>query len=347
MDASLPHVRRWGKGNRVSRLAEKSSQERGEFIQEAAARLGAMPVIVEKDYWVCWLLGVIFRDPRWEPHLVFKGGTSLSKVFKAIRRFSEDIDLSVSPAFLGYPEADLDEAPSKSMRSKRFKQLQTACAEKVSGSFQGEMEATIRQLLGSPGRGKTWFRYEVDARTDSPVLWFDYESTLPPVGGYIVPAVKLEFGSLTDQRPNGTHAIQPMMAEELPGLETEVDDVVAMEVERTFWEKATILHAEYHRPFEPGPRPERGLDSSPSSWSERPPFGGRAIVLNSRSGGTERFLGRRLLTERQWVVTGVTTHRPRRAVWHRFGSSTMLSRLMDADERTIPMLPSDDRVAAR
>jgi hypothetical protein len=229
-------------------LAERTLAERSVFIQEAAARLGVLPVIVEKDYWVCWLLGKIFADPRWEPHLVFKGGTSLSKVFNAIRRFSEDIDLSVSPVLLGHPETEFDDAPSKSMRQKRFKQLQTACADMVAGRLRGDLEAIARKHLGQPGNRGDWFRYEVDPRTDSPVLWFDYESTLPAAGGYIVPAVKLEFGSLTDQRPVGRHTVTPMVAEALPQLDEERDEVVAMEVERTFWEKATILHAEYHRP---------------------------------------------------------------------------------------------------
>jgi hypothetical protein len=232
----------------VSRLAQQSREERGAFIQEAAARLGTLPVIVEKDYWVCWLLGVIFGDPRWAPHLVFKGGTSLSKVFNVIQRFSEDIDLSVSPAFLGHDESELDEAPSKTMRGKRFKQLQTTCADVVSGTLQSELENLLSQSLEHPSHVKTWFRYEVDPRTDSPVLWLDYESTLPSAHGYIIPAVKLEFGSLTDQRPIGQHLIRPMLANVLPGLEAERNTVVAMEVERTFWEKATILHAEYHRP---------------------------------------------------------------------------------------------------
>jgi hypothetical protein len=229
-------------------LAERTQEERGVFIQEAAGRLGISPVIIEKDYWVCWLLGKIFADPRWEPHLVFKGGTSLSKVFKAIQRFSEDIDLSVSPVLLGHPEIELDEAPSKSMRQKRFKHLQTTCAEMVANRLCADLETVARNHLGQRSDRGDWFHYEVDPRTDSPVLWFDYDSTLPAAGGYIVPAVKLEFGSLTDQRPVGRHTITPMVAEALPELEEERDEVVAMEVERTFWEKATILHAEYHRP---------------------------------------------------------------------------------------------------
>ncbi len=279
----------------MSRLAERSREERIVFIQEAAARLGALPVIVEKDYWVCWLLGKIFADPSWEPHLVFKGGTSLSKVFRAIQRFSEDIDLSVSPALLGRPEVELDEAPSKSMRQKRFRQLQTACAEMVANRLRGDLEAIARNHLGQRSDGKDWFRYEVDARTDSPVLWFDYDSALPAEGGYIIPAVKVEFGSLTDQRPVGRHTITPMLAEVLPGMEDERDEVVAMEVERTFWEKATILHAEYHRPTgQPfGERFSRHYSDLAVLW--RQPAGaaalGRLDLLERVSLFKSRFFG--------------------------------------------------------
>ncbi len=262
----------------MSRLAERTRKERSVFIQEAAARFGVLPVIVEKDYWVCWLLGKIFADPRWEPHLVFKGGTSLSKVFNAIQRFSEDIDLSVSPVLLGHPEIEIDEAPSKSMRQKRFKQLQVACAEIVANRLRGDLEMVARNHLGQRSNGGDWFRYEVDSRTDSPVLWFDYESTLPTAGGYIVPAVKLEFGSLTDQRPVGRHTITPMVAEALPELDEERDEVVAMEVERTFWEKATILHAEYHRPaIQPlGDRFSRHYSDLAALW--RQPAGAAALA---------------------------------------------------------------------
>jgi predicted nucleotidyltransferase component of viral defense system len=124
----------------MSRLAERTRNERSVYIEEAAARLGILPVIIEKDYWVCWLLGIIFADSRWEQHLVFKGGTSLSKAFNAIRRFSEDIDLSVLPALLGQPEVELDDAPSKSMRGKRFKQLQAACEEMIAERLRTDLE---------------------------------------------------------------------------------------------------------------------------------------------------------------------------------------------------------------
>lgn len=262
----------------MSRLAEWNRDERGVFIQEAAARLGVLPVIVEKDYWVCWLLGKIFEDPHWEQHLVFKGGTSLSKVFNAIQRFSEDIDLSVSPVLLGHSEIELDGAPSKSMRQRLFKQLQSECAEIVASRLQDDLETIVRNYLGHRSDGATWFRYEPDFRTNSPVLWFDYDSTLPAAGGYIIPAVKLEFGSLTDQRPVGRHPIKSMLAMAISELDEGLDEVVAMEVERTFWEKATILHAEFHRPSgQPiGDRFSRHYSDLAELW--RQPAGAAALA---------------------------------------------------------------------
>ena len=76
------------------------SDERRLYIEEAAGRRGLSPVILEKDFWVCWLLSVLF-EATFSDAIVFKGGTSLSKVFGVIDRFSEDIDLSLAPDFLG------------------------------------------------------------------------------------------------------------------------------------------------------------------------------------------------------------------------------------------------------
>ena len=93
----------------MNRFAQTPPEERAVFIKEAAARLGVHPVIVEKDFWVTWTLARLFEEPSYRPALVFKGGTSLSKVFGVINRFSEDIDLSISPVLLGHNEAFLDE----------------------------------------------------------------------------------------------------------------------------------------------------------------------------------------------------------------------------------------------
>jgi hypothetical protein len=89
----------------------------------------------------------------------------------------------------------------------------------------------------------------IEAQTHSPVLIFRYPTIEPERPGYVHPQVRLELGSLTDQRPVGDHTITPWVAEDFPALFTSPScSVVALEVERTFWEKATILHTEYYRP---------------------------------------------------------------------------------------------------
>ena len=229
-------------------LALLPAEERALYWRTYSERKGVPNFIVEKDFWVYWLLGRIFATPRLGADCVFKGGTSLSKVFGVINRFSEDIDLGLSPASLGWKEADLDDAPSTKQRQKRAKQLEADCADAVNSRFLPELETVVSSLLGPRSEGGHWLNFELDAVSHSPVILFPYPQAVPP-GSYIAPAVKIEFGSLTDQRPIGTHLITPLIAE--LGLEAFADlraEVVALEIERTFWEKATILHAEYHRP---------------------------------------------------------------------------------------------------
>ena len=86
------------------RFLELPADDRRLYIEQAAIRRNVSPVLLEKDFWVCWLLGILFES-EFAGSLVFKGGTSLSKVFGVVERFSEDIDLSLSPAFLNLPEA--------------------------------------------------------------------------------------------------------------------------------------------------------------------------------------------------------------------------------------------------
>ncbi len=227
--------------------------ERALIVNEAAGRLGLVPLIVEKDFWVCWTLARIFEVEALAPHVVFKGGTSLSKVFGAIERFSEDIDLAVSPQALGFEAAELDEAPSASQRRRRVQALEAECERCVSARFQPALEAAIATKLGVPLRAGNWLRFEIDALAGTPNLLFTYPSALAQAGGYIAKQVKLEFGALTDQQPTGSHSITALLAQ-TPGVDlaSAYDDlratVVALEITRTFWEKATILHAEHHRP---------------------------------------------------------------------------------------------------
>jgi hypothetical protein len=229
-------------------FARRPSEDLQRIFREAGEQRAIGAHIIEKDFWVCWLLRLIFDDVELGGHLVFKGGTSLAKVFGVIQRFSEDIDLSVDPDWLGFGgDVGVEAASSRSRFEKRAKELEAACVAAVRDRFLPALNRHIAANL--PGQTKAVLTFEVDESAHSPVLLFAY----PRAGrtGSLRPQVKLEFGSLYDQRPMGTHAIKPLAAEVFPALFHEPTcPVVALEAERTFWEKATILHAEYHRPAE-------------------------------------------------------------------------------------------------
>lgn len=230
------------------KLFARPAEERAAIIRETAARRGLLPVMVEKDFWVSWMLAVLFAHREFGDQLVFKGGTSLSKVFGVIKRFSEDIDLSVSPEFLGVSEGSVEQANSRTKRTQRMKELEAACIECVRERFLPELERIASESLSGGRSGGAWIEFQVDNNTRSPVLLFHYPSNEPTGFAYLTRFVKIEFGSLTDQRPVGTHAVRPWAVDEFPRhFEDFQCEVVALEVERTFWEKATILHAEYHR----------------------------------------------------------------------------------------------------
>lgn len=111
------------------------------------------------------------------------------------------------------------------------------------------LEASALGVLGKHEQAR--FEFLKDPQTKSSVILSRYPSSLPTGLSYIKRSVKLEFGSLTDQKPTGRYPIRPWIAEVFPAAFPDWQcEVIALEIKRTFWEKATILHAEYHRPLD-------------------------------------------------------------------------------------------------
>ena len=105
-----------------------SNDERRAYLETAAEKLGLAPELVEKDFWVCWILRRLFLLKDIGAHLTFKGGTSLSKVYKTIRRFSEDVDVSIERSYLGFGDKMEPEAgKSNKEKMRRIEELQQAC----------------------------------------------------------------------------------------------------------------------------------------------------------------------------------------------------------------------------
>jgi hypothetical protein len=243
--------------NPAAKFLAFAPERRNTVIEQAAIQRSISPVVMEKDFWVCWLLGVLYAEPELAPHMVFKGGTSLSKAFGVIDRFSEDIDLSVAPAFVGADAEAFEKLTSRGKRDAAAAQMQVLCVEKTRSVIGPVLEAAIVAAIGQRANGETWLSFEEDQDAELPVLRFHYPTQQTDGFAYLPRNVKLELGSLTDQQPIGQYDIRPWVADVFPAV---FDDwqckVTVLELERTFWEKATILHAEYHRPADQ-PMPDR------------------------------------------------------------------------------------------
>jgi len=109
----------------VNSFLSLTSDERAVYFSEAAERGGDFSAIIyEKDYWVCWTLKKLFELPGLKEHLTFKGGTSLSKVYNVIKRFSEDVDVSIHRSYFGFhDDKDPENAKSNKERSKWLDEL--------------------------------------------------------------------------------------------------------------------------------------------------------------------------------------------------------------------------------
>ncbi|MBO6853785.1 MAG: nucleotidyl transferase AbiEii/AbiGii toxin family protein [Marivivens sp.] len=227
----------------MDQFANDTPEQRDEAFQEAAARLGMSKAIIEKDFWVCWSLKQLFALPSFGDHMIFKGGTSLSKAYDVIHRFSEDVDLSLDRAQLGF-EGDRDpENPDLSGKKQKqlLQELQDAAEAEVSGPLLAEIQAAFDAGLDQG------FSLTVDPG-DAQTLLFAYPSLSDASGGYVKPIVRFEFGARGVHLPAEVREISPYVHQAFPDLLGSGGvDVKVLGVERTFWEKATILHMLFHQ----------------------------------------------------------------------------------------------------
>jgi hypothetical protein len=247
----------------MDEFALRPDDDRFAFISEAAARRDVAPIIIEKDFWVCWTLRRLLSIPRMADTLTFKGGTSLSKAYGIIERFSEDIDLTISRTapFLADTLSPMDEGISGKERVRRTKALKAAAQSYVGDVILPWLREAIAQALGTQdGWDIALDPDDQDAQTilfQYPVVqafrgFFDERIFNPEVFdtgpyGYIKPRIKLEFGARGETEPSETKTIVPYIAQEFPTEFSSAEvEVGTLSVARTFWEKVTILHALYH-----------------------------------------------------------------------------------------------------
>jgi hypothetical protein len=221
-------------------FANLSARERSEVLEEAASQQGLHPAIMEKDFWVCWILMKLFDDGVLSKHLVFKGGTSLSKAHHLIERFSEDIDLVLDWGLLGYGEKGLDpwqSKPSNNQLDRFNKEFNEQADHYIKQELVPQIASAVAScplvLIGA-------------SKTEPQVVEVQYPAAFKL--NAIRPQVKLEIGPLASWVPSANYSIRPYVADLFPKLFTRsVCNVTAITAERTFWEKATILHQQSHR----------------------------------------------------------------------------------------------------
>lgn len=209
-----------------------SEEDRREVLNVAASASGRPPHLLEKDVWVVWTLGALFGAPLGE-RLVFKGGTSLSKVYGAIRRFSEDIDLTydirrLAPDLVG--EAG-DALPVTRSEEKRW-----------SKAVRARLPVWVKEeALPLVARRLDEDKVPARAVAEKDKIFIEYEA-LASGSGYVAPRVMLEFGARSTGEPSDPHEVACDAAPFVEGVVFPTARPRVMRAERTFWEKATAVH---------------------------------------------------------------------------------------------------------
>jgi len=226
----------------MNKTALLSSDKLKDLFRETAAAKAINPAIAEKDFWVCWTLNKLFSDDVISKRILFKGGTSLSKVFNLIERFSEDIDLVLDWRLFTKENPDMQR--SKTKQEKLNEEINHTAAKYISGDLLQIVKDTVAPVCVAEADEKD--PYIINIRY--PLSFGDK---------YILPNVRLEIGPLASWIPNDQYKIKPYAAEVFPALFEKPDCVIkAVTAERTFWEKVTILHQEAHRTKD-NPQPSR------------------------------------------------------------------------------------------
>jgi hypothetical protein len=218
-----------------------SEKTRKDIFEETALKVGLpYAAAVEKDWWVVKTLELIFESSI-AKHTVFKGGTSLSKAWGLIDRFSEDIDLALDRRFLGFtkPDSQMSGSQVGKLRKESFKFISETLFPEIQNLF---LQRGFKDIEVRLGKVK-------DPDQDPLTIEVYYPSLTDPVA-YLPPRVLIEVGSRSLIEPFESRNILSFVGEQYPGrsfadLPIEIPSVLP---ERTFLEKIFLLHEEFQLP---------------------------------------------------------------------------------------------------
>lgn len=220
------------------KIVSMDKEDRRFVFDTAALKLKIHPAIIEKDFWICYILDYLFTKSPYKNCFTFKGGTSLSKAFDVITRMSEDIDLILDWQILGVSRNEpLEE------RSKRQQEIYNDNLNNLAKHFIGH-ELYFDLLKGF----KNIDELKIEIVEDEQLINIYYPKTYDTNIAGILPCVRLEIGPLAAWAPANIKEIRPFVWDAIPNFVIEGTFVRTVAIERTFWEKITILHREANRP---------------------------------------------------------------------------------------------------
>lgn len=214
-----------------------SETDRTEIIIQTSAEVGLPPAAVEKDFWVTMVLNAVFNTDNAED-LVFKGGTSLSKAWKIIERFSEDIDLAIDRKLFGF---------GGELSSTQVRKLRKVACKFISEEFKVKLENSLIQL-GIREFDITVGQYEA-SDTDPISIEVSYKS-ITEKKDYLKPRIVVEISARSLKEPFELREIKSMIGEKYSGQPFSDIPVMIPTVlpTRTFLEKIFLLHEEFQKP---------------------------------------------------------------------------------------------------
>jgi hypothetical protein len=218
-----------------------SSQERNLYCRQASEKMEVSlpPAVIEKDFWVCWILQILNEIPELKGNITFKGGTSLSKAFGLIDRFSEDIDIAINRRVFGQePPFGAEDAESNRQRKLRLEELERKSQSFILDDLIPKLKVKIEQYL-LPNE----FSIRPIKKGNEVNIEFEYPGTLKDELGALLPIVLIELVPRADEIPNEERKITPFLFDvfsDILGDGSFKTSVLA--AERTFLEKTLFIH---------------------------------------------------------------------------------------------------------
>lgn len=222
-----------------------STEDRKGIIINTSRKTRMSEAIVEKDFWICYMLDYLFNEFEFKNFICFKGGTSLSKIYNCIERFSEDIDLAIDWSIIGLAKED-----AYLNRSNRQQEIYNENANVKTECYLKEVWLPIIEKDFSK-KLKEPFTIYIDS-VDKQTICFEYPRYYSDES--ILHEIRLEIGVLAEPIPSNEMILKSYISECYPMAFNHIIKVKTVDVVRTFYEKVTILHRECNRTNEKYPK---------------------------------------------------------------------------------------------